>query len=168
MEGWPKAVAGAAEVAADGSGIQAGVDAGEEDDEIFGDEIRDVLVARGEELGFGGFPGCGRSRIHMAALLEGILLFVKRLHPDVGLMHRTHNANSIRKKGRRILEMSQNQTIGRKYWRYQRINSRLKPIPKYDGAFAAHGLPSLYAGPQREGSGHEDDTPDSVCRFKAR
>ena len=41
----------------DGGGVEAGVDAGEEDDEVFGGEIRDGLVARGEELGFGGFPG---------------------------------------------------------------------------------------------------------------
>ncbi len=61
MEGGPEAVAGAAEVAADGGGVEAGVDAGEEDDEVFGDEIRDELVVRGEELGFGGFPGSGQS-----------------------------------------------------------------------------------------------------------
>ena len=42
MEGGPEAVAGAAEVAADGGGVEAGVDAGEEDDEVFGDEIRDA------------------------------------------------------------------------------------------------------------------------------
>ena len=57
VEGGPEAVAGAAEVAADGGRVEAGVDAGEEDDEVFGDEIRDLLVARGEELGFGRFPG---------------------------------------------------------------------------------------------------------------
>src|SRR5258707_1152125 len=59
MEGGPEAVAGAAEVAADGGGVEAGVDAGEEDDEVLGGEIGDELVARGEELGFGGFPGGG-------------------------------------------------------------------------------------------------------------
>ncbi len=57
MEGWPEAVAWAAEVAADRGGIEAWVDAGKEDDEVFGGEIRDVLVVRGQELGFGGFPG---------------------------------------------------------------------------------------------------------------
>ena len=46
-------------MAADGGGVEAGVDAGEEDDEVFGDEIRDALVVRGEELGLGGFPGVG-------------------------------------------------------------------------------------------------------------
>jgi hypothetical protein len=60
VEGGPEAVAGAAEVVADGGGVQAGVDAGEEDDEIFGGEIRDELVVRGEELGLGGFPGGGQ------------------------------------------------------------------------------------------------------------
>ena len=57
VEGGPEAVAGAAEVTADGGCVKAGVDAGEENDEVFGDEIRDALVVRGEELGFGGFPG---------------------------------------------------------------------------------------------------------------
>ena len=73
MEGGPEAVAGAAEVAADGGGVEAGVDAGEEDDEVFGGEIRDELVVRGEELGFGGFPGGEQCPIHRAASLEGIL-----------------------------------------------------------------------------------------------
>ena len=31
-----------------------------------GDEIRDELVVRGEELGFGGFPGGGQCPIHNA------------------------------------------------------------------------------------------------------
>ena len=74
VEGGPEAVAGAAEVAADGGGVEAGVDAGEEDDEVFGDEIRDELVVRGEELGFGGFPGGGQCPIHAAASLEGIFV----------------------------------------------------------------------------------------------
>ncbi len=39
VEGRPKAVARAAEVAADGSRVEAGVDASEQDDEVFGDEI---------------------------------------------------------------------------------------------------------------------------------
>src|SRR6266403_2260232 len=47
VEGGPEAVAGAAEVAADGGGVEAGIDAGEENDEVFGDEIRDELVVRG-------------------------------------------------------------------------------------------------------------------------
>jgi hypothetical protein len=57
VKGGPEAIARAAEVAADGGGVEAGVDAGEEDDEVSFHEIRDALVARGEELGFGGFPG---------------------------------------------------------------------------------------------------------------
>jgi len=74
VEGGPEAVAGAAEVAADGGGIEARVDAGEEDDEIFGGEIRNELIVRGEELGFGGFPRRGQCPIHRAASLEGILV----------------------------------------------------------------------------------------------
>ena len=47
-------------MAAAGGGVQAGVDASEEDDEVFSDEVRDALVVRGEELGFGvGFQGVG-------------------------------------------------------------------------------------------------------------
>jgi hypothetical protein len=72
VEGRPEAVTGAAEVAADGGGVEAGVDAGEEDDEIFGGKIRDELVVRGEELGFGGFPGGGQCPIHTAGSLERI------------------------------------------------------------------------------------------------
>ena len=65
----PEAIAGASEVAADGGCVKAGVDAGEEDDEVFGDEIRDGLAVRGEELCFGGFPGGGQCPIHTAASL---------------------------------------------------------------------------------------------------
>jgi hypothetical protein len=68
----PEAIARAAEVAADGGGVEAGVDAREEDDEVFGRDIRDVLVARGEDLGFAGFPGCDQCPIHRAASLKGI------------------------------------------------------------------------------------------------
>ena len=82
VKGGPEAIARAAEVAADGGGVEAGVDAGEEDDEVFGGEIRDELVVRGEELGFGGFPGGGQCPIHRAASLEGILLAVRRLRLD--------------------------------------------------------------------------------------
>jgi hypothetical protein len=57
VEGGPEAISGVAEVTADGGGVEAGVDPREEDDEVLGREVRDVLVARGEELGFGGFPG---------------------------------------------------------------------------------------------------------------
>jgi hypothetical protein len=55
-------------VAADGGGVETGIDAGEEDDEVLGDEIRDELVVCGEELGFGGFPGGGQCPIHKATL----------------------------------------------------------------------------------------------------
>jgi hypothetical protein len=57
VESGPKAVAGAAEVTPDGGGVEAGVDAGEENDEVLGDEVRHELVVRGKELGLGGFPG---------------------------------------------------------------------------------------------------------------
>ena len=57
VEGGPKSVAGAAKVAADGGGVEAGVDTGEEDNEVFGGEVGDEFVMRGEDLGFGGFPG---------------------------------------------------------------------------------------------------------------
>jgi hypothetical protein len=70
VEGGPEAVAGAAEVAADGGGVEAEVDAGEEDDEVFGDEIRDELVARGEDLGFGGFPRGGQRPIHNSHVIR--------------------------------------------------------------------------------------------------
>ncbi len=59
VEGGPEAIAGAAEVAADGGGVESGVDAGEEDDEVFGGQIGDAFVVCGEELGFGRFPGGG-------------------------------------------------------------------------------------------------------------
>ncbi len=70
IKGRPEAVAGAAEVAADGGGVESRVDAGEEDNEVFGCEIRDALVVRGEELGFGRFPGSGQCPTHRAASLE--------------------------------------------------------------------------------------------------
>lgn len=69
----PEAVAGATEVAADGGGVESGVDAGEKNDEIFGDEIPEQFVVRSEDLGFGGFPGSGQGSIHGAAYLPGIL-----------------------------------------------------------------------------------------------
>ena len=37
-------------MAADGGGVEAGVDTGEENDEVLRDEIRDALVVRGEDL----------------------------------------------------------------------------------------------------------------------
>src|SRR5262249_51904176 len=67
VERGPEAVAGAAEVAADGGGVETGVDADEQDDQVFADEIRDGLVVRGEELRFGGFPGSGQCPIFSVA-----------------------------------------------------------------------------------------------------
>ena len=66
VKGGPKAIARPAEVAADGSGVEAGVDAREEDDSVFGDEIGNELVARGEDLGFAGFPGSDQCPMHLA------------------------------------------------------------------------------------------------------
>lgn len=66
VKGRPEAVAGAAEVVADGGGVEPGVDACEEDDEVFCDKIRDDHVVRGEELDFGGFPRGGQRPIHSA------------------------------------------------------------------------------------------------------
>ena len=86
VEGGPEAVAGAAEVVANGGGVEAGVDAGEEDDEVLGDKIRDELVASGEELGFGGFPGGEQCPIHSAASLKGILLAVIMLRLEVVIL----------------------------------------------------------------------------------
>jgi hypothetical protein len=73
MKGGPEAIARAAEMVADGNGVEAGVDAHEEDDEVFGHEIRDELVARGEDLGFAGFPGRDQCPMHRAASSKGIL-----------------------------------------------------------------------------------------------
>jgi len=73
IKGRPEAIARAAKVAADGGGVEAGVDAREEDDEIFRREIRDDLVARGEDLAFAGFPGSGQCPMHRAASSKGIL-----------------------------------------------------------------------------------------------
>jgi len=73
VEGGPEAIARAAEVAADGGGVEAGVDAREEDDEVFSHEIRDRLVARGEELRFTWFPGSDQCPMHRGASSKGIL-----------------------------------------------------------------------------------------------
>jgi hypothetical protein len=56
VKGGPETVAGAAEVTANGGRVKPGVDAGEEDDEVFCDEVRNALVVRGEKLSFGGLP----------------------------------------------------------------------------------------------------------------
>ena len=64
---------------ADGGGVEPGVDACEEDDEVFCGKIRDDHAVRGEELGFGGLPRGGQCLIHSAASWEGILLAVRML-----------------------------------------------------------------------------------------
>jgi hypothetical protein len=56
MKGGPEAIAGAAEVTADRGGVEAGVDAGKENHEVFGDEVRDALAACRKELGLRGVP----------------------------------------------------------------------------------------------------------------
>jgi hypothetical protein len=60
VEGGPEAVAGAAEVPADGGRVEPGVDPGEEHDEVLGNKIRHPFIARSEELGRGRFPGGGQ------------------------------------------------------------------------------------------------------------
>jgi hypothetical protein len=72
VKGGPEAIARAPEVAADGGGVKAGVDAREEHDEVFGREIRDDLVARGKDLGFAGFPGSDQSPLNKAILLVSL------------------------------------------------------------------------------------------------
>jgi hypothetical protein len=72
VKGGPEAIARAAEVVADGGGVEAGVDAHEEDNEVFGREIRDALVACGKDLGFAGFPGSDQCLMHRAASSKAI------------------------------------------------------------------------------------------------
>ena len=62
MECGPEAVAGAAEVAADRGGVEARVDAGKEDDQVVGDEIRDGLVGAARSWALVGFQGVGNVR----------------------------------------------------------------------------------------------------------
>lgn len=64
VECGPEAVAGPAEVSADGGGVEARVDAGEKDDEVLGDEIRHALVVSSEQLGLGRFPRLRNSAFH--------------------------------------------------------------------------------------------------------
>ena len=73
VKGGPEAIARAAEMVADGGGVEAGVDAHEQHDKVFGREIRDELVARGEDLGFAGLPGSDQCPMHRAASSKGIL-----------------------------------------------------------------------------------------------
>jgi hypothetical protein len=53
----PKSIARPAKMPPDGRGVEAGIDAREEHDQILGREIGNELVARGKDLGLGGFPG---------------------------------------------------------------------------------------------------------------
>ena len=88
----PEPVAGATEVVADRSGVEAGIDAGEEHNEVFGGEIRHAFVARGQELGFGGLPGDGQCPIHRSpgsvveehhVLLDGLAADVRLIGGEV-------------------------------------------------------------------------------------
>jgi len=72
MEGGPEAISRPAEVVADRSGVEAGIDADKEDNEVFGDEIRDGFVVRGEDLSFGGLPRGRNYPIHLAESLKVI------------------------------------------------------------------------------------------------
>src|SRR5262245_25691182 len=64
MERGPEAIAGPAEVSADGGRVETGVNTGEENNQVFGDEIGHALVVSGEELGFGRFPRRGVFPFH--------------------------------------------------------------------------------------------------------
>jgi len=66
IEGRPKAVARTTEMVADGGGIEAGIDADKQDDEVFRDEIGDELVVRSLNLGLGGLPECRQCPVHGA------------------------------------------------------------------------------------------------------
>ena len=55
MQGFPKAVAGAAKVMANGNAVKAGVDATEEDFEVGADDVRHGLPVAGSNFGFAGF-----------------------------------------------------------------------------------------------------------------
>lgn len=68
IKGRPEAVAGSAEVTADGRCVETGVNAGEKHDQVFGDEIRNEFIVRRQELGLGGLPRGGQNWIHKSAL----------------------------------------------------------------------------------------------------
>jgi hypothetical protein len=87
MQGGPEAVARAAEVAPDGGGVEAGVDAGEEDEEVFRNEIRDKPIVSREELGSGGFPRTGLRPIHKVESQGSIM------KPRISQMTSRSNAN---------------------------------------------------------------------------
>lgn len=56
VQGGPEAVAWPAKMPANGGGVETGVDAGKENDEVLGDQIRDKLVRRREDLSFCRLP----------------------------------------------------------------------------------------------------------------
>jgi len=60
VQGGPEPVAGPAKVPADGRSVKTGIDAREQNNEVFGKQIRNALVARGQKLRLGRFPGRGR------------------------------------------------------------------------------------------------------------
>src|ERR1700722_3699557 len=73
VKGGPEAIARAAEVAANGGSVEAGVDAPEEEGEVLGRDIRDDFVARGEDLDFAGFPGSNQCPMHRAVSSKRVL-----------------------------------------------------------------------------------------------
>ena len=73
VQGWPEPIARPAEMVADGRGVEAGIDAREENDEVFGGNIWNDLIAGRENLSLAGFPGNGQFSIHGAASSNGIL-----------------------------------------------------------------------------------------------
>jgi len=64
VHGRPETVARACEMVADGRGVEAGVDADEEDVEIGADEVGDGFGVGILELLFGRFPGLGHGGAH--------------------------------------------------------------------------------------------------------
>lgn len=59
VESGPEAITRAAEVAAYRGGVEAGVDAGEEHNKVFGDKVGDQFIMCRENLSSCRFPGCG-------------------------------------------------------------------------------------------------------------
>jgi len=57
VQSGPEAIARSAKVVADGGRVEPGINAREEHIKVSGRKIRDDLVARRKDLGFGGLPG---------------------------------------------------------------------------------------------------------------
>src|SRR5262249_47704251 len=71
VQGRPEAVAGPAEVVADGARIQAGVDAAEEHFEARREDVADLLAVGGGDLRRARFPGAGHRGLFLSVLESG-------------------------------------------------------------------------------------------------